>query len=99
MPTMASGDPYLDWPKQKVWRPVPWDRTIVYETHVRGYTKLHPAVPERERGSFCGLAHKDVIAYIKALGVTTVELLPIHTFINDSFLLEKKLTNFWGYNS
>ncbi len=84
---------------EKVWRPVPWDRTIVYETHVRGFTKLHPGVPERERGTFAGLAVKGVIDYIRSLGVTTVELLPVHTFINDSFLLEKKLTNYWGYNS
>ncbi len=78
---------------------MPWDRTIVYETHVRGYTKLHPKVPEHQRGTFCGLAAKEVIDYIKSLGVTTVELLPIHTFINDSFLLERRLTNYWGYNS
>src|SRR5205823_260443 len=92
-------DPDFDWKRERVWRPVPWDRTIVYETHVRGFTKLHPGVPEGERGSFAGLAHKDVVGYIKSLGVTTVELLPVHTFINDSFLLERKLTNYWGYNS
>jgi glycogen operon protein len=99
MPKSVVVDPDFDWKREKVWKPVPWDRTIVYETHVRGYTKLHPKVPEKERGSFAGLAHKDVIAYIKALGVTTVELLPIHTFVNDDFLLQKKLTNYWGYNS
>jgi glycogen operon protein len=99
VPKSVVVDPNFDWEREKVWRRVPWDRTIVYETHVRGYTRLHPAVPEKERGSFAGLAHKDVIAYIKALGVTTVELLPVHTFVNDSFLLERKLTNYWGYNS
>ena len=99
MPKAVVVDPNFDWQREKVWKPVPWDRTIVYETHVRGYTKLHPKVPEHERGSFAGLAHKDVIAYIKALGVTTVELLPVHLFVNDSFLLERKLTNYWGYNS
>jgi isoamylase len=99
MPKCVVVDANFDWAKEKVWRPVPWDRTIIYETHVRGYTKLHPAVPEQQRGTFCGLADKNVVDYIKSLGVTTVELLPIHTFINDSFLLERKLTNYWGYNS
>jgi glycogen operon protein len=78
---------------------VAWDRTIVYETHVRGYTKLHPAVPEPLRGTFEGLGQKPVIDYIKGLGVTSVELLPIHAFVNDSHLLEKGLTNYWGYNT
>ncbi len=78
---------------------VPWERAVVYETHVRGYTKRHPAVPERERGTFAGLAHKDVIAHIKSIGATVVELLPIHAFLNDSHLLDKGLTNFWGYNT
>jgi isoamylase len=99
MPKCVVVDPDFDWAKEKVWRPVPWDRTIVYETHVRGYTKLHPKVPEHQRGTFCGLADKNVVDYIKSLGVTTVELLPVHTFINDSFLLERGLTNYWGYNS
>ncbi len=99
MPKCVVVDPDFDWAREKIWRPVPWDRTIVYETHVRGYTKRHPKVPEHQRGTFCGLAHQDVVGYIKALGVTTVELLPVHTFINDSFLLERGLTNYWGYNS
>src|SRR5262245_13230923 len=99
MPKSVVVDADFDWAKEKVWRPVPWDRTIVYETHVRGYTKLHPAVPEHQRGTFCGLAHKEVIQYVKSLGVTTVELLPVHTFINDEFLLKRNLTNYWGYNS
>ena len=99
MPKCVVVDPDFDWAKEKVWRPVSWDRTIVYETHVRGYTKLHPKVPEALRGTFAGLAHQAVIAYVKALGVTTVELLPVHTFVNDSFLLDRGLTNYWGYNS
>jgi len=78
---------------------VPWDRTIVYETHVRGYTKLHPDVPEKMRGTFDGLAQKPVIDHIRRVGVTTVELLPIHSFVNDATLLDKGLTNYWGYNT
>jgi isoamylase len=99
MPKSVVVDPGFDWKREKVWHPLPWDRTIVYETHVRGFTKLHPRVPERERGTFRGLANGEVIGYIKALGVTSVELLPVHTFVNDSFLLDKGLTNYWGYNA
>ena len=78
---------------------VPWEHTIFYETHVRGYTKRHPAVPEHMRGTFDGLGQKEVVEHIKSLGVTSVELLPIHTFVNDSHLLDKGLTNYWGYNT
>ena len=67
--------------------------------HVRGFTKLHPAVAEHQRGTFAGLAHTQVIDYIKSLGVTSVELLPVHTFVDDSYLLDKGLRNYWGYNS
>ncbi len=98
VPKSVVVDPGFDW-KQTLKPLVPWDRTIFYETHVRGFTQRHPKVPENIRGTFAGLAVPEVIAYIKSLGVTSVELLPIHTFINDSHLLEKGLTNYWGYNS
>jgi glycogen operon protein len=78
---------------------VPWERTIFYETHVRGYTMRHPLVPENQRGTFAGLGHEAVIAHVKSLGVTSVELMPIHSFVNDSHLLENGLTNYWGYNT
>ena len=98
MPKCVVIDPAFTWLRDR--RPsVPWERTIVYETHVRGYTKRHPAVPEELRGTFSGMAVKEVVDYLRALGVTSVELLPIHTFINDSNLIEKGLTNFWGYNT
>ncbi len=74
-------------------------QTIFYETHVRGFTKLHPDVPEQLRGTFDGFAHASVVDYIKNLGVTSVELLPIHAFPNDEHLLSKGLRNFWGYNT
>ena len=91
-------DPAFTWLRDR--KPgVPWDRTVLYETHVRGFTMLHPAVPEALRGTFSGLAVKEVIDHIKALGVTSVELLPVHTFVNDSFLVEKGLSNYWGYNT
>ena len=74
-------------------------RTIFYEMHVKGFTKLHPAVPADLRGTFAGLATQEVVDYIKGLGVTSVELLPIHAFLNDDHLLEQGLTNYWGYNT
>ncbi|MGH7075763.1 MAG: glycogen debranching protein GlgX [Stellaceae bacterium] len=99
MPKCVVVDPAFEWHGQPERNPVPWDRTVIYETHVRGFTKLHPAVPEHLRGTYAGLGTKAVIEYIKSLGVSSVELLPIHTFINDSHLLDKGLTNYWGYNS
>ncbi len=76
-----------------------WDETVIYEIHVKGFTKLHPKVPEAWRGTYEGLGSPEVVDYIKRLGVTSVELLPIHTYVDDSHLAEKGLTNFWGYNS
>ncbi|MBN9561959.1 MAG: glycogen debranching protein GlgX [Alphaproteobacteria bacterium] len=98
MPKCRVTDPAFTWGRDQSPR-VPWERTIFYETHVRGFTKLHPAVPEELRGTFAGLAVKEVVDYLRALGVTSVELLPIHSFINDSLLLDKGLTNYWGYNT
>ena len=99
MPKCVVVDPNFDWKGQPRTRGVPWDQTIVYEAHIKGFTKMHPAVPESQRGTYRGMATKEVIDYVKALGVTSIELLPIHTFINDSQLLERGLTNYWGYNS
>ncbi|MBI5113470.1 MAG: glycogen debranching protein GlgX [Rhodovulum sp.] len=78
---------------------IPWDRSVVYEMHVRGFTKQHPAVPEPLRGTFRGLGQPAVIDHLRKLGVTAVELLPIHTFVDDTYLLDKGLVNYWGYNS
>ena len=99
MPKCVVVDPNFDWKGQPRSRSVPWDRTIIYEAHVKGFTKLHPMVPERQRGTYAGMGTKEIVDYVRSLGVTTVELLPIHTFINDSHLLERKLANYWGYNS
>ena len=92
-------DPTFDWKGQPKRNPIPWDQTILYETHLRGYTMKHPAVPEPLRGTYVGMKTPAVLDYIKKLGVTSIELLPIHSFILDSNLLEKDLTNYWGYNS
>src|SRR5690606_17092414 len=76
-----------------------WRDTVIYETHVKGLTKLHPEVPAKLRGTYAGLATEPVVRYLKELGVTAVELLPVHAFLDDSFLLEKGLSNYWGYNT
>ncbi|HEX3861135.1 MAG TPA: glycogen debranching protein GlgX [Stellaceae bacterium] len=99
MPKSVVVDPNFDWRGTGTRHAVPRDHTIIYETHVRGFTKLHPEICEAHRGTYKGLAARPVIEHIKSLGVTSVELLPVHTFINDSHLLEKDLTNYWGYNS
>ncbi|HXZ17361.1 MAG TPA: glycogen debranching protein GlgX [Roseiarcus sp.] len=99
VPKSVIVDPNFDWHGEYRRRNVPWDQTIVYEAHVKGFTKLHPLVDERLRGFYAGLGSKPVVDYIKSLGVTTVELLPVHTFVDDSHLLDKGLSNYWGYNS
>ncbi|MCA6108784.1 glycogen debranching protein GlgX [Bradyrhizobium cenepequi] len=91
-------DPAFTWGRDR--KPAtPWERTIIYEMHVKGFTKLHPLVPEADRGTFAGLACPNVSAYLRSLGVTSAELLPIHAFVDDSYLVDKGLHNYWGYNS
>ena len=91
-------DPAFTWGAER--RPqVPWERTVVYELHVRGYTMRHPEVPPEMRGTFAGLMRPEVVDHIRRLGVTAVELLPIHAFADDSHLLDKGLRNYWGYNT
>ena len=76
-----------------------WQDTVIYEMHVRGFTMLHPEIPRRVRGTFDGLGAAPVIEYLRDLGVTAVELLPVHAFLHDGHLVEKGLRNYWGYNS
>jgi isoamylase len=78
---------------------IPWERTIFYEMHVKGFTKLDTRIAPDQRGTFAGLAHPHVPAYLRSLGVTSAEFLPIHAFLDDSYLVEKGLRNYWGYNS
>jgi glycogen debranching enzyme GlgX len=77
----------------------PYHKTIIYETHVKGFTQTASQIPENLRGTYAGLAHPNSINYLKELGVTTVELMPVHHFLDDRLLLEKGLTNYWGYNT
>ncbi len=99
MPKCVIVDQNFDWRGEPTERRVPWDDMIVYETHVKGFTKLHPAVPEKFRGTYAGLGRRDIVGYIKSLGVTSVELLPVHTFVQDDFLVDRGLANYWGYNT
>jgi isoamylase len=78
---------------------IPYHESIIYELHVKGFTKQHPEIPEEIRGTYAGLGHPVSINYLKSLGVTAVELMPVHQFVNDRHLVEKGLTNYWGYNT
>ncbi|HSG97223.1 MAG TPA: alpha-amylase family glycosyl hydrolase, partial [Woeseiaceae bacterium] len=78
---------------------VPWDETIFYECNLRGFTMRHPAIDEAQRGTFAGMSNKEVVEYIRALGVTSVEMMPVHAFIDERHLADKGLRNLWGYNS
>jgi isoamylase len=98
VPKCVVVDSEFEWKQPQNVR-VPWDRTIFYETHVRGYTMRHPAVPEHLRGTFAGMANDQVLKHIRELGVTSVELLPVQMYLNQPFLLDQGLTNFWGYDT
>ena len=78
---------------------VPWERTVIYEAHLRGLTVLHDMVPPRERGTFAALANPHVIEHLQRLGITAIELLPVHAFMQDRFLVERRLRNYWGYST
>ena len=91
-------DPSYQWGDDRPPR-IPWEETIIYEVHVKGFTASHPDVPERLRGTYAGLASEPVIDYLLSLGVTAVELLPVHQFASEYSLVKKGLTNYWGYNT
>jgi isoamylase len=91
-------DPGFDWEGDTQLR-TPWHSTVIYEAHVKGLTMLHPEVPEELRGTYAGLAHPAVIEHLKSLGVTAIELLPIHEIVDEYFLHERGLRNYWGYNT
>ncbi|WP_424947968.1 glycogen debranching protein GlgX [Candidatus Spongiihabitans sp.] len=78
---------------------IPWAKTIIYEANVRGFTMRHPAVPPSERGKFRAMHNAAILDYLKALGITAIELMPVHAFIDEAFLVKRGLRNFWGYNS
>jgi isoamylase len=98
MPKCVVIDPTFAWADDRPLR-IPWNRTVIYECHVKGMTMLHPDVPEHLRGTYLGLCCDPVLDHLLSLGVTSVELLPVHHFIDDRRLVERGLRNYWGYNS
>src|SRR5262249_21758935 len=98
LPKCVVVDDSFDWSGDRLLR-TPWERTLIYELHAKGFTQRHPGVPENLRGTYAGLAHPSVIEYLQTLGITAIELLPVHQFIHDRHLLDRGLRNYWGYNS
>ena len=98
VPRSVVVNPYFDWGVDRPPR-TPYDETVIYEVHVRGLTKLHPLIPEEQRGTYQGLAHPAVLQYLQRLGVTAVELMPVHQFVPEGVLARCGLSNYWGYNT
>jgi isoamylase len=98
MPKSVVVNPYFDWEQDRSPN-TPLSDSIIYELHVRGFSKLNPEVPEELRGTYAGLASPASIRYLNRLGVTAVELLPVHQHLNDKQLIDRKLSNYWGYNT
>ena len=91
-------DPAFTWGEQPSPR-IPWDSTVIYEAHLRGLSMRHPAVPDSHRGTCAALTNPQLLGYLRELGISSLELLPVHAFVNDQHLLEKGMNNYWGYNS
>lgn len=91
-------DPTYDWEGDRLLK-VPWHDTVIYETHVKGFTRRNPAVPPQLRGTYAGLASDAAVGYLRSLGITAVELLPVHHFVSERTLRDRGLSNYWGYNS
>ncbi|MCC5950190.1 MAG: glycogen debranching protein GlgX [Nitriliruptoraceae bacterium] len=98
VPRSVVTSPFFDWGNDAPPH-TPWNRTVIYEAHVKGLTMCHPDVPEHERGTYSGLAHPSVIQHLIDLGVTAIELMPVHRFVSEHHLVERGLTDYWGYNS
>jgi isoamylase len=98
MPRSIVSNPYFDWGNDRS-PDVPLHESVIYEVHVKGFTARHPEIGEDLRGTYAGLAHPVVIEYLTRLGVTAVELLPVHQFVHDAHLIDRGLSNYWGYNS
>ncbi|WJZ03105.1 glycogen debranching protein GlgX [Corynebacterium freiburgense] len=91
-------NPFFDWASDRAPK-IPYHETVIYEAHVKGMTMTHPDVPEKLRGTYAGLAHPSIISYLKDLGITAIELMPVHQFLQDDRLRELGLRNYWGYNT
>ncbi|QXG76495.1 glycogen debranching protein GlgX [Modestobacter sp. L9-4] len=98
MPKSVVVNPFFDWGVDRPPR-TPYNKTVIYEAHVKGLTMTHPRVPEDLRGTYAGVAHPAVIEHLTDLGITAIELMPVHQFVQDDTLLQKGLRNYWGYNT
>jgi isoamylase len=98
VPKSVVVDRSFDWSGDRTLR-IPWHETVIYETHVKGYTVTHPGIPEELRGTYAGMAHPAAVEHLQLLGVTAVELLPVHHFLTPQFLTDRGLNNYWGYDS
>ncbi|HYS53535.1 MAG TPA: glycogen debranching protein GlgX [Thermoanaerobaculia bacterium] len=98
IPKSVVINPYFNWGNDRYPR-TPWHETVIYEVHVKGFTRRHPNIPENLRGTYAGLSHPAAIKHLRMLGVTAIELLPVHQFVHDKLLVERGLRNYWGYNS
>ena len=98
VPKGVVHQPHFDWSEDRHLQ-LPWHETVIYETHVKGITARHPEIPEELRGTYAGLSQPAVIDYLQRLGITAIELMPVHFFIHDKHLVDQGLRNYWGYNS
>ena len=98
VPLAVVTNPYFDWGDDRPPR-TPWHETVVYELHTKGFTKTHPGIPPQQQGTFAGLAHPAAVEHLQRLGVTAVELQPVHQFVDEHALVKAGLSNYWGYNS
>ncbi len=98
VPKSIATDYTFDWEGDRQLR-IPWHNTIIYEVHVKGFTARHPDLPQQIRGTYAGLASPPIIKYLKSLGITAVELMPVHDFVDEKSLVDKGLKNYWGYNT
>lgn len=98
LPKGVVVDPAFDWEGDKP-PGIPYHRSVIYELHVKGFTQLNPEIPEDIRGTYAAIAHPASINYLKELGITAVELMPVHHFVSDRHLIDNGLTNYWGYNT
>ncbi|WP_461451941.1 glycogen debranching protein GlgX [Mucilaginibacter sp.] len=98
VPKSVVIDPSFDWDGDEAPK-IPYHQTTIYEAHVKGFTKLCPKIPEEIRGTYSAIGHPETIKYLKELGITAIELMPVHQFVSDSGLKDKGLSNYWGYNT
>ncbi|MDG4826527.1 glycogen debranching protein GlgX [Asanoa sp. WMMD1127] len=98
VPKAVVVNPYFDWGNDRPPR-IPYHESVIYEAHVRGLTRRHPGVPEELRGTYAGIGHPAIVEHLKTMGVTAIELMPVHQFVHDNRLVDLGMRNYWGYNT